>query len=415
VGLEQGRADSPADDVRSSGDAVPDVPLRVIARDWGRIGVTGFGGPPAHIALLRRLCVTNRGWIPASEFEDAIAACNLLPGPASTQLAIWCGYRLRGRAGAVVAGLCFICPGLVMILALAALFLAAHPPTWVLGAAAGAGAAVPAVAVHAAWGLAPASWKRIQDPEQPGRHAPRAARVRWIVYALIGGAAAATIGPYLVLILIACGVVEIGVRIRPGAAGNPVSPKAALPLALPAAAATGGLAALTWTAFKVGALSYGGGFVIIPLMQHDAVSAYHWMTGAQFLDAVALGQITPGPVVLTTGVVGYAAAGIGGGLLAVAVAFSPSFAFILLGGRHFDRLRRNQPVQAFLTGAGPTVIGAIAGSAIPLARALSHDWQYLLLAAAALWLFVARRGVVSTLLLAAVCGVIAALAGAPVS
>ncbi|MBR7826659.1 chromate efflux transporter [Actinospica sp. MGRD01-02] len=415
MGLEQGRADSPADDAAPSGEAVADVPLRVIAREWGRIGVTGFGGPPAHIALLRGLCVTNRRWIPAGEFEDAIAACNLLPGPASTQLAIWCGYRLRGRAGAVVAGLCFICPGLVMILALAALFLAAHPPTWVLGAAAGAGAAVPAVAVHAAWGLAPASWNRIQDPRQPGRHAPRAARVRWIVYALIGGAAAATIGPYLVLILIACGVIEIGVRIRPGAAGNPVSPKAALPLALPAAAATGGLAALAWTAFKVGALSYGGGFVIIPLMQHDAVSTYHWMTGAQFLDAVALGQITPGPVVLTTGVVGYAAAGIGGGLLAVAVAFSPSFAFILLGGRHFDRLRRNQPVQAFLTGAGPTVIGAIAGSAIPLARALSHDWQYLLLAAAALWLFAARRGVVSTLLLAAACGVIAALAGAAVS
>jgi chromate transporter len=105
----------------------------------------------------------------------------------------------------------------------------------------------------------------------------------------------------------------------------------------------GGLTALGWEAFKVGALSYGGGFVIIPLMQHDAVHTYHWMTNAQFLDAVALGQVTPGPVVLTTAVVGFASARYTGALLAVA--FSPSFAFILLGARHFDRLRGNQRVQ----------------------------------------------------------------------
>jgi chromate transporter len=112
-----GTADAPC---RRENDAT--TGLGTIARQWGRIGFTGFGGPPAHIALLRRLCVDRRGWITASEFEDAIAACNMLPGPASTQLAIWCGWRLRGRAGALVAGACFIGPGLVMILALSALF-----------------------------------------------------------------------------------------------------------------------------------------------------------------------------------------------------------------------------------------------------------------------------------------------------
>lgn len=400
----------------------PDVPLRLIAREWARIGITGFGGPPAHIALLRKLCVADRGWIPATEFEDAIATCNLLPGPASTQLAIWCGYRLRRRLGAVLAGVCFIGPGLLLILALSALFLAAHPPTWVLGAAAGAGAAVPAVAVHAAWSLAPASWRRMQDPAQPGRSAPAAERRRWIGYTVIGAVAAATIGPFLVLVLLACGLIEIAVRIRPnpraalallpsatirlGSSPRPGSGSSAAP---GIATGLGGLSALAWTALKVGALSYGGGFVIIPLMQHDAVTTYHWMSGAQFLDAVALGQVTPGPVVLTTGAVGYAAAGIGGALLAVAVAFSPSFLFVLLGARHFDRLRRNRPVQAFLTGAGPTVIGAIAGSALPLALALSHRWQYPLLLAAATWLFPARRGVVPALLLAAALGVTYAL------
>ena len=173
--------------------------------------------------------------------------------------------------------------------------------------------------------------------------------------------------------------------------------------------------ALAWVAFKVGALSYGGGFVIIPLMQHDAVSTYHWMTAAQFLDAVALGQVTPGPVVQTVAVVGYAAAGVGGGLLAAVVAFAPSFVFVLGGGRYFDRLRGNARVQAFLTGAGPASIGAIAGAAVPLGLALAHLWQFGVLALAAGWLLALRRGVVSAIVGGAVLGVVAFLAGGPVA
>jgi chromate transporter len=147
------------------------------------------------------------------------------------------------------------------------------------------------------------------------------------------------------------------------------------------------------------------------LMQADAVNHYHWMTGPQFLNAVALGQITPGPVVQTVAAVGYAAAGLAGGLLAAAVAFSPSFAFVLLGGRHFDRLRANAKVRAFLEGAGPAAIGAIAGSSITLARALSEPWQYAVLAAAAILLLALRRGVVLTLLIAAAAGIILVASG----
>ena len=123
--------------------------LRTIVGQWGRIGCTGFGGPPAHIALLRDLCVDRKQWITPREFEDAIAACNLLPGPASTQLAILSAWRVAGPAGAIVGGVAFIVPGLVLILGLATVFLASAPPTWVLGAGAGAGAAVAAIAVRA--------------------------------------------------------------------------------------------------------------------------------------------------------------------------------------------------------------------------------------------------------------------------
>ena len=380
------------------------VRLADVAREWARIGCIGFGGPPAHIALLRELCVERRRWLSAREFEDGIAATNLLPGPASTQLAIYCAWRLRGRLGAVVGGSCFILPGLIVILGLAVLFLGPHPPRWVEGAAAGAGAAVPAVAVAAAIALIPASWRRTG--------AARDRRVRWMAYLVLGFAAAATIGPWLVLVLAGCGIVEVAA----GARGERTTsrPSGFAPALIVHAASVGGLGALVWVAFKVGALSYGGGVVIIPLMQQDAVNTYHWMTGGQFLSAVALGQITPGPVVHTVAVVGYAAAGIGGGLLASLVAFGPSFAFVLIGAPYFERLRANAGVQHFLTGARAAAIGAIAGSAIGLGLELEHLWQVGVLALATALLLGLHRGVVSALLVAAVLGVVAAWTGAPI-
>jgi chromate transporter len=383
-----------------SGASAPSsrVELGEVLVQWGRIGCIGFGGPPTHIALLRELCVDRKAWLDAAALEDAIAACNLLPGPASTQLAIFCAWSVAGPLGAVVGGAAFIIPGLLIILGLAAVLLAASPPAWILGAGAGAGAAVAAVAVYAGIGLVPASWARAK------------VRGRWIAYALAGAVSAATVGPWLVLVLLACGAIEQGIS-QFGTNGRGAGFVG--PAVVGATATTGGLFALVWVALKVGAMSYGGGFVIIPLMQHDAVRSYHWTTNSQFLDAVALGQITPGPVVQTVAVVGYAAAGIGGGLLAALVAFAPSFAFILTGARHFETLRKSAAAQAFLGGAGPAAIGAILGVAIPLALALGAAWQVAVLAMAALVLFVLRRNVVTTLLLAALVGVILIEIGAP--
>jgi chromate transporter len=373
--------------------------LRRVLLAWGRIGVTGFGGPPAHIRMLRDLCVVRESWLEPVEFEDAVAACNLLPGPASTQLAIFCAMRVRGRAGALVGGLAFIVPGLIAILVLSALFLGSAPPRWIEAAGAGSGAAVAAVAVHAALGLLPPSWRRATG-----------SRTRWIGYLAAGCVSAATLGPWLVLVLLGCGAVELTVRTvrRDG------SLSALLPFAAPAfgVAALGTIGSLIWVAFKVGALSYGGGFVIIPLMQSDAVTHYHWMTNAQFLSAVALGQVTPGPVVHTVSAVGYAAAGVLGGILAAVVAFSPSFAFILLGANRFDQLRGDRRARAFLDGAGPAAIGAILGAAVALARALTEPWQYVILGAAAVALLVLRRGVVLTLVASAAAGTIIVASGA---
>jgi chromate transporter len=386
----------PARMARRNRDVEPS--LAQIARAWGRIGCVGFGGPPAHVALLRELCVQRRAWLTNVQFERAIAATNLLPGPASTQLAIYCAWRLRGTVGALLGGVCFILPGLLAVLALAAAFLSGSPPDWLRGAGAGASAAVPAVAVAAGASIAAPIWAGARSARRGGV----------LAYALAGGAAAALTGPLLVLVLLGCGGAELIARRL--ARGSPGIHAWWLAAAAPAA---GGTLALAWTALKVGSLAFGGGFVIVPLMQADAVSTYHWMSHAQFLNAVVLGQVTPGPVTHTVAAVGYAAGGVGDGLLAALVAFAPSFSFIVLGAAHFERLLANARARAFLAGAAPCAAGAIIGAAVPLTAALGESWQYPLLAAGAAALLL-RRGVVSTLLLAGLVGAFAALLGAPI-
>ena len=356
----------------------------------------GFGGPPAHVALLRELCVSCRQWLTNEQFERTIAATNLLPGPASTQLAIYCAWRLRGGRGALIGGLCFIAPGLIAIIALAVLFLQGSPPRWVRGAGMGAGAAVAAVALRAGLEIARPIWARATER-----------RARVLAYGIAGTLAAALTGPWLVLVLLGCGALELAIRHPPGGAGM----ASWAPLA--AVTEPGGLLALAWTALKVGALAFGGGFVIVPLMQADAVGTYHWMSHTQFLNAVALGQVTPGPLVQTVAVVGYAADGLPGALLAATVAFAPSFSFILIGAQRFERLLANERVVTFLAGAAPAAAGAIIGSAVPLAAAIGSDWQYALLTTALVSLLLLRRAVVPTLLLCGCAGAVAVTLGAP--
>jgi chromate transporter len=387
--------------------STPAVPLRTVVREWGRIGLIGFGGPPAHVALLRELVVDRRGWIDAREFEDANAACGLLPGPASTQLSIYCARRVGGLRGALAGGLAFILPGLVAVLLIAAVALGGHPSAWVRGVGAGASAAVVAVVAQAGLLLARSSLA--------GRTGARLAR--GAAYLAAGAAAAALTGTWVVGVLLACGLIELGWR-HPGGVGAGVPALAPLlglrcGAALAALGGAAALPALAWTALKVGALSYGGGFVIIPLMQGDAVAAHRWMTHAEFADAVAYGQVTPGPVVHTVALVGWAAAGLGGALLAAAVAFAPSFLMVILGGDRFARLRESARARAFLDGAGPAAVGAIAGALVPIAGALREPWQLAVLAAAVVALAL-RRPAIAALLGGAAAGALAAAAGLPI-
>ena len=265
------------------------------------------------------------------EFEDAIAACNLLPGPASTQLAIFCAWRVRGRVGALVGGARVHRPRPDRSSSRWPRCSSRHA-TAAGCSAAGAGRrrrGRRGRGARRARSASRPSWRRAPQAGQAGDGSllPRRRRA-WRRRPSGRGSCSSCSAAALVEL-------DRPRAAAPTAAAPPVPLLAwRRPRSAPACCSS-----VAWVAFKVGALSYGGGFVIIPLMQADAVDRYHWMTDAQFLNAVALGQITPGPVVQTVAVVGYARRRLAGGLLAAAVAFSPSFAFVLLGAHRFDRLR----------------------------------------------------------------------------
>ncbi len=358
--------------------------LKEVAVNWSKIGIISFGGPPTHIRLLRELCVVEKEWIDAEHFEDAIATCNLLPGPTTSQLAIYSAWKVRGTLGALLGGFLFIAPGLILVLALASVFISRSTPKIILAIGEGAGATVAAIAAQAAINLLPSSWERKHNA------------FRWVTYVAAGVIGAIYAGPFLVLVLLVCGLVEFLWR-------KPIYPRShqshfALFLTLPPRAISSVFVKVAWVAFKVGALSYGGGFIIVPLMRGDAVTTYHWMSSQMFLSAVALGQITPGPVVQTVAVVGYSAAGVGGGLLAALVAFSPSFIFVIFGAKRFARVRQNISMRYFLDGIGPAAIGAILGASVPLTLDLKQTWQFVLLFLSLLLLVRFRISVVFVIL-----------------
>ena len=377
------------------------VSLRTIAREWLRIGMTGFGGPPVHIAMLRELCVERRGVVRrAGVRARAWRWRTCCPGQASTQVSIYCAWLLAGaRRGRSIGAAGFILPGLALIIALAAVFhgvLPAAPAA--LAAGLGAAAAVPAVAVRTGLDLAPAGWCGASAAAD--RHTDL-----WL-YLAAGAAAAATLGPYLVLVLLACGAVELALT-------APALPRGPLALLAVVPAASGGAAALAWTALKVGWALVRWRLRDRPADAKRRVNVHHWLTQQQFVNAVALGQVTPGPVLQTVAVVGYGEGGVGGALLAAAVAFTPSIAFVLGLAPQVERLVANRRVAAFISGAAPADGRRDPRRAVPLARALTQDWQFALLTLAAVALLVARRRSLPALLACAAGGVAVVAAGAP--
>jgi chromate transporter len=340
-------------------------PLGELFRLFLRLGLTAFGGPAAHIGLMEREAVQRRGWMTRAHFLDLVGACNLLPGPSSTQMAMTLGYSRAGWAGLTVAGACFILPASLATLALAWAYVRFGSLPQAQGLLYGAKPIMVAIIAQAIWNL--------------GRTAFRGIRL-----ALAGLAcfAAVLAGAPAILVLLASGVVALGLALL--ARRRHSGPAAALglvwlPVGLGGAAGATGLVPILFVFLKLGVVVFGSGYVLLAFLQADLVDRLHWITESQLLDAITAGQITPGPVFATATFLGYLLHGWAGAAVATAAIFMPSFLLAALVGALAVHIRKSKLAAAFLDGVNAAAVALMAAVAIALGRATLVDgWTWAL-------------------------------------
>jgi chromate transporter len=321
-----------------------------------RLGTTGFGGPIALVGYMQRDLVEKRRWISRQDYVEGLALAQLAPGPLAAQLAIYLGWVRGGVTGATLVGVTFVLPSFVMVLAISALYLRYGGLTWMQGAFYGIGAAVIAIIARSAYKLVRMTLARD--------------RLLWVLFAVSALVTASTESE-LVWVFILCGVVALTVKM----AERVLRPRATLGLA-PLWLVTGlhgvappGLLLRVFTYFaEAGAFVFGSGLAIVPFLYGGVVGDFHWLTERQFLDAVAVAMITPGPVVITVAFIGYLVAGpLGAGLAALGV-FLPCYLFVIIPAAYFRRSVNDPRVKAFVDGVTAAATGAIAGAAFVLGR-----------------------------------------------
>jgi chromate transporter len=352
-------------DARDEEPAVTSAPastttrLREIAWVFAKIGTTAFGGPAAHIAMMEDEVVRRRAWIDRAAFLDLVGATNLIPGPNSTELAIHLGRLRAGWLGLLVAGACFIMPAATIVSAIAWLYVQYGELPRFAGVLWGIKPVIIAVVVQALVGL--------------GKTA-----VKSTALALVGLAAlvASLVGVHELVVLAAAGVL-VGcwwrVRLRPD---PPAAAMVALPLVgvvAPAGAASFGLAPLFLVFLKIGSVLFGSGYVLLAFLRADLVDRLGWLTEAQLIDAVAVGQFTPGPVFTTATFVGWVLGGPAAAAVATAGIFLPAFVFVALSGPLVPRLRRSPTAGAILDGINVASLALMAAVAWTLGRAAIID------------------------------------------
>jgi chromate transporter len=320
-----------------------------------RLGALGFGGPIALAGYMQRDLVETRGWIEKKDYDEGLALAQLSPGPLAAQLAIYLGW-LRGRIlGAALVSLAFISPSFVMVVGLSALYVSFGGLPWMQGAFYGVGAAVIAIIGRSASNLLKKTLKR--DP------------LLWAI-AVVNALTTVLTRSEILWLVVLGGAVTLAVRFRSRA--TPLTSFLPLPL-LWLGGAEGPLTSSTlWSILSyfatAGIFVFGSGLAIVPFLHGGVVEGHHWLTEQQFLDAVAVAMITPGPVVITVAFIGYLVAGpLGAGLAAVGV-FAPCFFIVVLAAPHYRRFAGKGRVKAFVDGVTAGAVGAIAGAVVVLAR-----------------------------------------------
>jgi chromate transporter len=343
-------------------------PLGETIRLFLRLGFTAFGGPAAHIAMMHDEVVTRRRWMEEQHFLDLVGATNLIPGPNSTEMAIHIGYERAGWRGLLAAGVCFIMPAVLIVLALAWAYMEYGATPQGDALMYGIKPVIIAIVVQALYRLLPSAMK-----------GPLLAAVG------IGALALYLLGVNELLVLFGVALLVVAIQ---AARRFPQMAVALLPLAgllggLPQATegSAVSLSRLFLIFLKVGALLYGSGYVLLAFLRNDLVVNTGWLTDQQLLDAVAIGQFTPGPVFTTATFVGYVLAGVPGAAVATIGIFLPSFCFVALLARLMPYIRKSPWTAAFLDGVNVAALGLMAGVTWQLGRAALVDIPTILLAA----------------------------------
>lgn len=349
-------------------------PVADLARVFLRLGVTGFGGPAAHIAMMRDEFVSRRGWFDDADFASMVGAVNLVPGPNSTELAMHIGQRRASGRGLVVAGAAFIVPAVAVVALLAWLYETHGTNPTVVDVRWGVLPVIVAIVAHATWVLGRSTLRRVTP-----------------VVIAVTSAAALLVGINELLVLIAAGAMSSAATWRP------TSFRFTSVIATAMLAADATLRRVFFVFLEIGAVLYGSGYVLVAFLEGRVVDHLGWLTTQQVLDAVAVGQITPGPVFSTATFVGWQVAGVWGAVVATVGIFAPSFAFVAFLGRIIGWLKRHPRGSAFLDGVTAASLGLMAGALVRLADAAFVDAAPVLIACVAAVLLVTTR--VSTTML----------------
>jgi chromate transporter len=340
-------AAAPPEVVRSS--------LRDLALYFLRLGAVGFGGPIALAGYMQRDLVERRRWIAKQDYVEGLALAQLSPGPLAAQLAMYLGWVRGGPGGAALIGTAFVLPSFVMVIAIAVLYIRFGGLPWMQGIFYGVGAAVIAIIARSTTKLARLTLAR--DP------------LLWVLFSVTAAVTAITESEIIWLFL-ASGIVSMFVkappRLWPGRAAGVIPPL--LLTGMHGAALMGTLGQLAWFFTKAGAFVFGSGLAIVPFLYKGVVHDFQWLDDGQFRDAVAVAMITPGPVVITAGFIGYLVAGVCGAIIAAAGTFVPPYLVVVLAARYVRKASKNPSLKALVGGITASATGAIAGAAFILGR-----------------------------------------------
>ncbi len=327
------------------------------------LGSLGFGGPVALVGYMQRDLVERRQWFTKEEYMKSLALSQLAPGPLAAQLAICLGYVHSRVAGATLVSLAFILPSFVMTVAISWLYVRFGGLSWMQAAFYGVGAVVIGIITIAAYKLAKLTMAKD--------------KLQWLIFAVMAIVTAWTESE-IVWLFVLCGVVAMVVQ------APPAWLRRSAPACFVVAATPDVLAQIFWFFAKAGAFVFGSGLAIVPFLYGGVVQQYGWLNDKQFVDAVAVAMLTPGPIVITVAFIGYLVAAFPGAVAAAVGVFLPVYLFVVIPFPWFDRISANPRVKAFVAGVTAAASGTIAGACIVLARRAIVDVPTLLIAAAAL-------------------------------